>query len=114
MADNCGQASRIGAGRENYASFGIYGRATLAFTRVAFSLTPLIHWRGVVGSPVNETVFATGARQTVPCTHAYGQLFMRFGLEGAEAVHVGSVGEENRSLLMVLFNGRVSVYDSGG
>lgn len=46
--------------------------------------------------------------------HAYGQLFMRFGLEGAEAVHVGSVGEENRSLLMALFNGRVSVYDSGG
>lgn len=26
MADNCGQASRIGAGRENYASFGIYTR----------------------------------------------------------------------------------------
>lgn len=39
---------------------------------------------------------------------------MYFGREGAEAVHVGTDVEENRSLLMVLFNGRVSVYDSGG
>lgn len=73
---------------------------------------------GRVRSPVNETVFATGARQTVPCTRAITrtgrELFMYFGLEGVEAVHVGSVVEENRSLLMVLFNGRVSVYDSGG
>lgn len=86
MADNCGQASRIGAGRENYASFGIYGRATLAFTRVAFSLMPLIHWRGVVGSPVNETVFATGARQTVPCTRVRAIIYaFRFGRSGGGA-----------------------------